>query len=65
MRRAKRALYFDPDGRRRPAITAVRTAVPGGLLTRKRSQVQTLSRPPSSLQVRVLPPLRRDVAPGS
>jgi hypothetical protein len=37
-----------PSGLRseRPGRTAPSTAVPGGLLTRKRSQVQTLSRPP-------------------
>jgi hypothetical protein len=34
---------------------AVRTAVPCILLTRKRSQVQTLSRPPPFLQVTALP----------
>jgi hypothetical protein len=38
---------FDLYGRARPAETGLRTAVPGGLLTRKRSQVQTLSRPPA------------------
>jgi hypothetical protein len=32
----------------------IRTAVPGGLLTRKRSQVQTLSRPPPFSQVTAL-----------
>jgi hypothetical protein len=46
---------FGPYGRARPARTAVRTAVPGVLLTRKRSQVQTLSRPPLFSQVRGLP----------
>jgi hypothetical protein len=48
---AKRALNFDPYGRVRPATMASSTAVLRILLTRKRSQVQTLSRPPSFLQV--------------
>ena len=43
---AKRAFPFCTYGRARPGKTAVRTAVPRCLLTRKRSQVQTLSRPP-------------------
>jgi hypothetical protein len=38
----------------RPAGMAVRTAVPRCLLTRKGSQVQTLSRPPQFSQVRAL-----------
>jgi hypothetical protein len=42
----KRAFPFRLYGRRRPGRTAASTAVPGVLLTRKRSQVQTLSRPP-------------------
>src|SRR5918996_2555040 len=42
----KRAFPFDLYGRARPGRTASSTAVPGVLLTRKRSQVQTLSRPP-------------------
>jgi hypothetical protein len=41
-----RALNFGLYGRARPGKTAFRTAVPASLLTRKRSQVQTLSRPP-------------------
>ena len=45
------ALNFAIYGRARPGKTAVRTAVPCILLTRKRSQVQTLSRPPLSSQV--------------
>jgi Single-strand binding protein family len=43
----ERALNFSLYGRPQPARMACSTAVPGGLLTRKRSQVQTLSRPPS------------------
>jgi hypothetical protein len=42
----KRAFPFRLDGRARPGRTASSTAVPCVLLTRKRSQVQTLSRPP-------------------
>jgi hypothetical protein len=42
----KRAFPFGIDGWTRPGGTARSTAVPGVLLTRKRSQVQTLSRPP-------------------
>jgi hypothetical protein len=49
-----RALNFDPYGRARPAGMAVRTAVPCILLTRKGSQVQTLSRPPQFSLVRAL-----------
>jgi hypothetical protein len=41
----KRAFPFGIHGRRRPGRTAPSTAVPRGLLTRKRSQVQILSRP--------------------
>jgi hypothetical protein len=41
-----RAFNFGIYGHARPAETAVCTAVPCILLTRKRSQVQTLSRPP-------------------
>jgi hypothetical protein len=42
----KRAFPFSLDGRSRPGRTTVSTAVSYVLLTRKRSQVQTLSRPP-------------------
>jgi hypothetical protein len=42
----KRAFPFGLYGRSRPGRTASSTAVPCVLLTRKRSQVQTLSRPP-------------------
>jgi hypothetical protein len=42
----KRAFPFGLYGRRRPGRAAASTAVPCVLLTRKRSQVQTLSRPP-------------------
>jgi hypothetical protein len=44
---AKRAFPFRIYGQTRPGRTAASTAVPGVLLTRKRSQVQTLSRPPA------------------
>jgi hypothetical protein len=44
----KRAFPFRVYGRRRPGRTAPSTAVPCVLLTRKGSQVQTLSRPPST-----------------
>jgi hypothetical protein len=37
---------FRSDGRTRPAGRAVRTAVPWILLTRKRTEVQLLPRPP-------------------
>jgi hypothetical protein len=43
---AKRAFPFGIDGRRRPGRTAVSTAVPCVLLTRKRTEVQLLPRPP-------------------
>jgi Transposase DDE domain len=46
MRHAKQAPDFGPYGRARPGKTAVRTAVPRWFADRKRSQVQTLSRPP-------------------
>ena len=42
----KREFPFGLYGRSRPGRTAPSTAVPHRLLTRKRSQVQTLSRPP-------------------
>ena len=41
----KRAFPFRLYGQARPGRTAPSTAVPSVLLTRKRSQVQTLSRP--------------------
>jgi hypothetical protein len=40
------SVSYGTYGRGRPGRTASSTAVPGVLLTRKRSQVQTLSRPP-------------------
>jgi hypothetical protein len=43
---------FSVYGQRRPGKTAGSTAVPGGLLTRKGSQVQTLSRPPGTTHLR-------------
>lgn len=43
----KRALNVSIDGRIRPGRMASSTAVPGGSLTRKGSQVSTLSRPPA------------------
>src|SRR5215211_8093468 len=43
---AKRALNLRIYGRARPAGTALSTAVPGSLLTRKRTEVQLLPRPP-------------------
>ena len=43
----KRAFPFGLYGRSRPGETVGSTAVPSVLLTRKRSQVQTLSRPPT------------------
>jgi hypothetical protein len=45
---AKRAFPYGMYGWRRPGRTVPSTAVPGVLLTRKRSQVQTLSRPPGT-----------------
>jgi hypothetical protein len=45
---ARRAFPFRLYGRSRPGRTAPSTAVPGGLLTQKGSQVQTLSRPPAN-----------------
>jgi hypothetical protein len=42
---AKRALNFSIYGRARPVGTALSTAVPGGLLTRKRTEVRLLPRP--------------------
>ena len=44
---AKRAFPFRLYGRTRPGETAGSTAVPCVLLTRKGSQVQSLSRPPT------------------
>jgi hypothetical protein len=40
---------FGLDGRARPGKTPVRTAVPWILLTRKRTEVQLLPRPPYPL----------------
>jgi hypothetical protein len=45
----KRALNFSACGRARPARTAPSTAVPGGLLTRKRTEVQLPPAPPQPL----------------
>jgi hypothetical protein len=42
----KRAFPFGIDGRSRPGRTAPSTAVPCVLLTRKRTEVQLLPRPP-------------------
>src|SRR5215204_6981222 len=47
--RVKRTHNFALYGRRRPGKTAIRTALPRRLLTRKGSQVQTLSRPPARM----------------
>jgi hypothetical protein len=47
--RHKRTHNFAIDGWRRPGQTTICTALPRCLLTRKRSQVQTLSRPPHPL----------------
>ena len=48
-RATARAHNFAVLGSQRPGETAMCTAVPGRLLTRKRSQVQALSRPPHRL----------------
>ena len=48
---AKRAFPFRIYGQTRPGRTAASTAVPGVLLTPKRSLVQTLSRPPHPLSL--------------
>jgi hypothetical protein len=45
----KRTHNFAIYGSPRPGEMAIRTALPARLLTRKRSQVQTLSRPPHGL----------------
>src|SRR5215213_10513828 len=44
--RVKRTHNFALYGRRRPGKTAIRTALPRRLLTRKRTEVQLLPRPP-------------------
>ena len=49
----KRALNCSPYGRTRPGRTALRTAVPRCLLTRKRTEVQLLPRPPPRLSTLV------------
>jgi hypothetical protein len=55
----KRAFPLRVYGRRRPGGTASSTAVPEVLLTRKGSQVQTLSRPPAPMALWTpLPTLR-------
>ena len=48
---ARRAFPFRIYGQTRPGRTAASTAVPGVLLTPKRSLVQTLSRPPHPLSL--------------
>src|SRR5947207_11091611 len=56
---AKRAFPYGTYGQTRPGRTASSTAVPGVLLTRKGSQVQTLLRPPGTTHLSIphSPPL--------
>jgi hypothetical protein len=60
---AKRAFPFRLYGWTRPGRMALSTAVSGVLLTRKKSQVQTLPRPPArmALWTPVLSLLARDL----